>query len=89
MFSMKPDFSAQLDLNPLGALYPRDHALLHARQESCDDLFGISLAGAERKVLLRYQDGCRAMSASPQHCAHGESVALKHSRVYTSFHAPE
>jgi hypothetical protein len=29
------------------------------------------------KFLPRYQDGCRAMDASPQHYAHGGSVALK------------
>jgi hypothetical protein len=40
----------------------------------------VEIRGAllERKVLLRYRDGCRAMYASPKHCAHGESVALKH-----------
>jgi hypothetical protein len=89
VFSIKPDFSAKLDLNPLGVLCPRDHAFLHARQESCDYLFGISPAGTEGEVLLRYQDGCCAMGARPQYGAHGESVALKHSGVYTFFHAPE
>jgi hypothetical protein len=29
------------------------------------------------KFLPRYHDGCHAKNASPQHCAHGESVALK------------
>jgi hypothetical protein len=35
-------------------------------------------ARAETKVVLRYQDGCRAMGDSPQHCTHGEGVAPKH-----------
>jgi hypothetical protein len=31
-------------LNPLGTLYPHDHEVFLARQESCDDLFSLSLA---------------------------------------------
>ena len=38
------------DLNPLGALYSRDHALLHARQQNCDDLCGRSTENIHRSV---------------------------------------
>jgi len=45
-------------------------AILQGNRSRLPVLFISSDAKAERKVMLRCQDSCRAMDTSPQHCAY-------------------
>jgi hypothetical protein len=60
------------------AIYSLDHLVLSAASSGCNDPLRRKAAVAKRKVMRRVQQGRRALSACPHHCAHSEGIALQH-----------